>query len=266
MTGTFSPTHALLDGMAAAAQAAGALVRATPPPAPAATFEEFRRAFGAIQDPAEAVLRKRLGELCPGAGWAGEFGTVLPAGQQIWVADVVDGAVQYMQGLPQWCVSVTLVHDRRAVAAVLHHPVQGETYRAGTGLGALLNGRPFTPSAKTDLKIALVATSHPPFPATQPHAVAAAGRSLSAVAGAAGAVRNLGPTSWQVADVASGRLDAFWEFGVDDANLVGGALIAREAGVTVTDADGQAWQPGRGSFVAAPAPLHARLLAALQDQ
>jgi myo-inositol-1(or 4)-monophosphatase len=66
-----------------------------------------------------------------------------------------------------------------------------------------------------------------------------------------------------VADVASGRFDGFWEFGEDSANLLGASLIAREAGVTVTDASGTPWRAGAGSFAAAPAQLHPELPAAL---
>jgi myo-inositol-1(or 4)-monophosphatase len=256
----------LLDGMIAAAHEVGDLILSRPRTAPATTFAEFRRNFDAVQDPAEAVLRKRLDALLPGVEWADEFDPDLPAGARRWVADVADGAVQYMQGLPQWCASVTLVEDRTAVAAVLHNPVQGETYSARAGRGAHLNGRPISPSAKSELPIALVATSQPPFIANQPHAVSEAGCSLSAVLPAVGAVRNLGPTSWQVADVASGRIDAFWEYGRDTGNLLGAQLIAREAGAIVTEANGNPWHPASTSFLAAPTHLHTQLRALLNQQ
>lgn len=251
----------LLDEMIAAAKAAGEIVAATPKQPRMTTFDEFRAAFDTVQAPAEEVLRKHLDTIAPGVPWADEFETELPAGQQVWVVDVIDGAVQYMQGLPQWCVSVTLVDDRAPVAAVLHNPIQQETYSAGTT--AFLNGNPIRPSIKTDLSAALVATSQPPFAFTQPDAVAAAGRSLSAVLGAVVAVRNLGPTSWQIADVASGRLDAFWQYGVDDTNNLGPGLIAKAAGVVVTDADGRPWHASSRSFVAAPEALHPLLVEVL---
>jgi myo-inositol-1(or 4)-monophosphatase len=65
-----------------------------------------------------------------------------------------------------------------------------------------------------------------------------------------GAVRNLGATSWQVADVASGRLDAFWEYGADDVNLLDAVVIAREAGARVTEATGDPWTLGAHSILA----------------
>ena len=81
---------------------------------------------------------------------------------------------------------------------------------------------------------------------------------------AVGAVRNLGPTSWQIADVAAGRLDAFWEHGRDDTNLLPGLLLARESGAIVTDVHGAAWRPGMDSIVVAGPALHAPLLVALR--
>lgn len=78
-----------------------------------------------------------------------------------------------------------------------------------------------------------------------------------------GAVRNLGPTSWQIADTAAGRLDAFWQFGRDHANLLPGALIAREAGAVVTDAAGGPWTSGSDSFLVAAPALHAPVQRAL---
>ncbi|MET8952981.1 inositol monophosphatase family protein [Streptomyces sp. NPDC004129] len=109
----------------------------------------------------------------------------------------------------------------------------GETYLAALGEGATRNGVPIGPSAKTDPAVAVVATAHPSFITRQPEATRAgrtiARRRLPRVA----AVRNLGPTS---ADTAAGHLDAFWEFGRDDANLLPGALVACEAGALVTDA------------------------------
>jgi myo-inositol-1(or 4)-monophosphatase len=80
-----------------------------------------------------------------------------------------------------------------------------------------------------------------------------------------GVVRNLGPTSWQVADVASGRVDVFWEFGRDVANLLAGSLIAAEAGAIVTDAQGSPWTFASRSFVAAAPGLHAKVIEILAD-
>lgn len=258
--------HDLIEPMKAAALAVAESVAAAPVARPAAaTWTEFARRFDALDTPAMKLLRERLSPLRPGAVWAEELGGGIPATGEVWVADTVDGAVQLLQDLPQWSVAVTFVREGRPVATVLHSHVLGETYTAVAGAGAHRDGLPVEPSAKTDLSLCLLGTSQPPAVASQPGAVASAGRSLSAVLPFAGAVRNLGPTSWQIADTAAGRLDAFWEFGADDSNLLGAALVATEAGLRVTDAEGRPWRAGSGSFLAAPAPLHPALVALVRE-
>ncbi|GGS23810.1 hypothetical protein GCM10010269_73310 [Streptomyces humidus] len=262
------PTDSMLLGpMTEAVHAVGALLRALElPPRPARDRDEFLRRFSAVDEPALALLRERLGALRPGAVWADELDTRLPEQGEVWVADAVDGAVQLLQGLPHWCVSLTLVRERRAVAAVLHSPLLGETCAAALGGGARRDGRPMRPSVKRTLDAALLGTSQPPGIAREPEAVRGAGRSLSALLPKAGAVRNLGATSWQVADTADGRLDGFWQYGSDDANLIGPALIAAEAGLAVTDLTGRPWRAGADGFLAAPRALHALMLAAIVDR
>lgn len=251
----------LLEPMKAAVYEAAHLVSTIPAPAsPATTWGEFLEAFAKFDEPTTRLLRTRLSALRPDAVWAEEVGTELPESGEAWVVDALDGAVQLLQGLPQWAISVTLVRDRRPVATVLHSPVLGETYTAAAGFGAFRDGRAITPSAKSELKVSLLATSQPPTVADEPAAVARAGASLAAVLPVAGAVRNLGPTSWQIADTAAGRIDAFWEFGLDDGNLLGGALLAEEAGALVTDAAGRPWRAGASSFLDAPAKLHGQLV------
>jgi len=253
----------LLDAVVGLVQEVGAAARALPPPPRFATLAEMRAAFETIDAPLQARLRAGLAPLVPGAGWADEFESALPARGELWAVDALDGAVQLLHGLPHWCVSVALVRDAEAVLAVLHSPTLGETYAALAGGGATRNGQPIAPAAKRELAAAYVATSHPPFQADKPDAVAAAGRSLSAMLGVAGAVRNLGAQAWQAADVGGGRLDAFWQYGADDVNFVGAALIAREAGAVVSDAAGRPWRAGADSILVAAPSLHAALTAVL---
>jgi myo-inositol-1(or 4)-monophosphatase len=251
----------LLEPLTSAAHAVGGLLTAgTVPPTAATNWEEFAENFAGFTGPAEDLLRKRLSDLRPGVGWAGEIGGEVPERGEIWVVDPIDGAVQFLQGLPQWSVSVTLVRDGRPVVTVLHSPPLGETYTAVAGHGAHRDGVAIAPSKKEDLTVSMLATSQPPTISAEPEAVKSAGTSLTAVLPFAGAVRNLGPASWQIADTAAGRLDAFWQFGTDDGNLLGGALVAREAGVPVTEVSGQPWKAGSGSFLAAAPQLHRRLV------
>lgn len=257
----------LLAPMADAAREVGALLAATARPAPVTTHRELQETYGAIEAPASAIMRRRLAGLRPRAAWTDELDTLapLPRTGEAWVVDVIDGAIQFLQDLPQYCVSLALVRDGEPVAAVLHAPGPGQTYTAAAGCGATRDGTRVRPSRKGDPALAVVATSQPPFLDRQPVVAAAAGRSLSSVLPAVAAVRNLGPTSWQIADVAAGRLDAFWQFGRDDANVLPGALVAREAGALVTDADGHPWRPGAGSVLVASPRLHGAFLALLAE-
>ncbi|WP_018680928.1 inositol monophosphatase family protein [Actinokineospora enzanensis] len=211
-----------------------------------ATLDELYAEFVALDGPLTDELRTRLVALGP--AWARGAGDG-------WVVDAMDGAVQYLQGLPQWCVSVTLVREGLPVLTVLHSPFVGETYAAEAGSGAWRNGQPVRPSAKTSLDAALATTSHPHT--RQPDANRVAGHALPYVLDAVAAVRNLGPTSWQIADVAAGRVDLFWQFGLDRENLLGASLIAREAGAVITTATGRPWTPDAPSFLAAAPGLHA---------
>jgi myo-inositol-1(or 4)-monophosphatase len=254
--------HQLLAGMEQAARAAGALLVAASRPAPATTMPKFLDTFHAAESPAADLLSRHLEALLPGVAWADEFDDS-PVGDT-WLVDVMDGAVQYLRGLPHWCVSVTLVHAGQPVAAVLHHPELDATVRAGEA-EATRDGTDLRPSVITDPGVALLATSSPPGVARDPQAVRRAGESLAAVLGVAGAVRNLGPTSWQIADVAGGRLDGFWEYGRDAGNLLGAALVARQAGAVVTDAAGAPWTAAADSIVVGAPGLHGSLLDALAD-
>ncbi|MCS4275935.1 myo-inositol-1(or 4)-monophosphatase [Mycetocola sp. BIGb0189] len=242
---------------------AGAHLLTRPRIAPTPTMSAFRAAFDALETDVMAILRPALAALVPEATWIDELdAAALPRGRA-WLVDSVDGAVQYMRGLPQWCLTATLLQDGEPVLAVLHNPVLGESYTAMRGEGAWRNGNPIVPSETGDIAVALVCTSQPPFAAQDPASVASAGSSLARVLGVAGAVRNLGPTSWQIADVAAGRLDGFWEYGDDRSNLLGSVLIAREAGAFVTDTAGEPWTPSSPSILVATPALGDTLLDAL---
>jgi myo-inositol-1(or 4)-monophosphatase len=247
----------LVAPMTAAVESVAAALLGSAIPPPARTWAEFGTAFDAIDGPAAERLRTQLDSVVPGVAW---FGDTVPAAGSGWFADVTDGAVQYLQGLPHWCVTLSYVHDGRADATVIHSATRGETYLATRGGGARRNGDPIRPSDKSDLGVCIAATNQPPFITRQPAAITEAARSLEALLPVVGAVRNFGPTSWQIADTAAGRLDLFWEYGRDEENLLGAALVAEEAGLTVCDARGQDWTATSGSFLAAPKSLRDRIL------
>lgn len=264
MTHVHQNTATLRLAIEDALRVAGEYLLARTPLDPIPNMAVFREEFAVMDAEVVAILRPALMALRPDAAWIDELDAEGTPEGAAWLVDPVDGAVQYMRGLPQWCISATLLSEGEPVLTVLHNPLLGETYSAARGEGAWRNGERISPSITETIDVALVATSQPPFAAQNPAAVALAGASLSRVLESVGAVRNLGPTSWQVADVAAGRLDAFWEFGEDRSNLLGSTLIAREAGACVIDPAGQPWSVNSSAVLVSTPGLHDQLAAVLR--
>jgi myo-inositol-1(or 4)-monophosphatase len=240
-------------------------------------FAAFKRIDGAAADD----LRQRLAQLYPAIAWFdGEPGgelddsIPLPAGD-CWLCDVIDGAVQYLRAIPQWCTALTLLRDGEPQLVVIYDAMHEELFHAVAATagmanmanvsgGAFRNGLPITVNARSSFHEGILASSQPPFAFRYPQALQQAGQSLSAVLEHAIAVRNLGPTALQMAYVACGRLDGFWVYGPDGYNCTGPALLVREAGGTVSTAEGSPYGLRSLSLLAAPAGVHASMLAALQ--
>lgn len=243
-----------------------------------ALFATFKRIDGAAADD----LRQRLAQLYPAIAWldgepGGEPGgesddnVALPAGD-CWLCDVIDGAVQYLRAIPQWCTTLTLLRDGQPLLVVIYdamheelfHAVAATAFIAGTAGGAFRNGVPITVNTRSSFHEGILASSQPPFAYRYPQALRQAGQSLSAMLEHAIAVRNLGPTALQLAYVACGRLDGFWVYGPDSYNCTGPALLVREAGGLVTTVEGAPYKLTSHSLLAAPAGVHASMLATLQ--
>jgi myo-inositol-1(or 4)-monophosphatase len=226
-------------------------------------------AFRALDGAASSQLRQALAASYPDIAWLdGELegaGIWRTAGAgRFWVCDAIDGAVQFLRRLPHWCVSLTLLEDGAAAASIVYDAMHAEMFHAVAGAGAWCNGDRLHVNNRQSHHGALLATSQPPFSNQDDFAVDGSAASLKAALREAGAVRNLGPTSLQIAYVASGRLDAFWEYGEDAFNCLGGALLVTEAGGMATDVSGQPYGHASNSIIAAPAPVHRSLKAAFQ--
>lgn len=254
----------LLASMSSAAAEAGDLLRTCVPTLPAAVddWAAFKAAFDSAESPAIELIQRRLSGVRPLAGWKNEFGGDAAAGEYF-LLDALDGAVQYLNALPYWAVSIAYVRQGTPVAAVVHNS-SGDSYAALRGRGATRNGQRIQTGQKTRLDLALVATNQPPFVAQNAEAVAGAVRALSLLLPTVGVVRNYGPTSWQIANVASGHIDGFYQFGSDPGNLAAGVLVASEAGASVTTASGDPWTFDSPSLLVASPTLHAKLLSIIE--
>lgn len=235
---------------------------------PLVEHDEMIAAFRTIDGEAGAAIKAGLADAYPGIHWLeGELGggatwQCAHTGSY-WICDAIDGAVQYLRSIPQWCISLTLIHDGKPVFSAILDVMHDELFHAVSGAGAFLNGKRIHANTRSTLKGALVATSQPPFINSDAEVGGLAGRSLSAVLADVGAVRNLGPTSLQLAYVACGRLDAFWEFGEDTFNCLAGVLLIQEAGGVVTDVGGHDYRMQASSLIAASRAVHTSLIAKL---
>lgn len=178
---------------------------------------------------AEQTLRQMLTEARPTYGFLGEEGGGTPGEDPTrrWIVDPLDGTTNFLHGLPHWAVSVALEHKGQIVAGVIHDPVKDETFWAEKGEGAWLNESRIRVSARTRLSEALFATGIPFGPRnTLPATLQDLARLMPECAG----VRRLGSAALDLAYVAAGRYEGFWERGLNPWDMAAGLLIVQEAG------------------------------------
>jgi myo-inositol-1(or 4)-monophosphatase len=203
------------------------------------------------------VLREALAPARPGAGWAeDELGSgALPPGEW-WVTDPVEGNINHIHGMADWCVTATLVRDNTPVLTVVNLPMTGNTYTAVRGGGAHLDGVRLHSSLKTELGAALVGTGQA-RPGEDSETYRRIGQSVTAMLEGALVVRVSVPATLQLIQVAAGRMDVFWQYSQIRSGLVAGALLVEEAGGTISDTHGRPWSLTSDDFLAAAPGLHA---------
>jgi myo-inositol-1(or 4)-monophosphatase len=210
-------------------------------------------------------LRDQLAAIRPQARWLEDEKATgpLPAGEW-WVVDTVEGNVNHIHGMGDWGVTATLVRNNEIVLTVVDEPLTSRVYTALRGGGAFLNGRPLQTSHKRDLRAALVSTGQA-APGEDAQTRECMARSIAVMLEQALLVKVAVPATMQLAHVAAGRLDAFWQPSNVLSGLVAGALLVREAGGVVTDWHGAPWTLASPDFAAAAPGLHVTLVQALQQ-
>ena len=174
-----------------------------------------------------------------------------------WFVDPLDGTVNFVHGLPMWCVSIGFYVDGRPRAACVHLPRLDETFTALAGGGTRLDGERVHVSAAQALGDSLLATGFPYLRHELPNNnLANFDRLFLQQRG----VRRMGSAAIDLAYVAAGRLDGYWELHLGPHDLAAGVLLVREAGGVVTDVDGGEDWLAAGHLVAAGPALHPQLL------
>lgn len=211
----------------------------------------------------EKVLRDELSRTRPHYGFVMEESGVVEGLDKThrWYIDPLDGTTNFLHGVPHFAISVGLEREGSLVAGVVYNPITDEMFTAEKGRGAWLNDKRLRVSARRDLNVALVATGIP-YAGKPGHDKFSRelGLMMTEVAG----VRRFGAAALDLAWVAAGRYDAFWERGLSSWDMAAGIVILREAGGLVSDlVDGQEMLTN-GTVLASNGHLHGRMLKVLR--
>lgn len=178
---------------------------------------------------AEETIREELTTARPNYGWLGEESDEVKGADPTrrWIVDPLDGTTNYLHGLPHWAISIALEHKREIVAAVIYDPIRDEMFTAEKGAGCWLNDNRLRVSARRNMIEMLFATGLPfGARADLPETLQDLARILPICAG----VRRYGAASLDLAYVAAGRYDGFWERRLKPWDMAAGLLLVKEAG------------------------------------
>ena len=159
----------------------------------------------------------------------------------IWVIDPLDGTSNFLRGIPHYAISIACLHRGKIEHAVVYDPVRREEFIASRGRGAQLNGHRIRVGSRHELNDSLIGTGVPFMGHCNEH-LDWYTQSLAAITSRSMGVRRAGAASLDLAYVAAGRLDGFWEMGLNQWDIAAGALLVREAGGLITDlSGGEGW-------------------------
>ena len=207
-----------------------------------------------VDEECERLIVEGIREARPGDGILSEEGASAATTTGVrWVIDPIDGTTNYLYGHPGYAISIAVEIDGEVAVGVVHDPVHGERFAATRGGGATRNGLGIGVSAETELASALVATGF----GYDPEVRTAQAERLARLIGSIRDIRRMGAAAVDLCSVACGRVDAYYERGLNHWDLAAGSLIAAEAGATVGElAD--------GTVVVAPPALYDELRSLLE--
>ena len=207
---------------------------------------------------AERTLVEELQKARPDWGFLLEEGGVIEGDptKPRWIIDPLDGTTNFLHGIPHFAVSIALERDADLIAGVVYNPISDEMYWAEKGKGAFLNGRRLRVSGRKAMAPAQFATGIP-FAGHRDHQRFLG--ELEKVMAVAAGVRRFGSAALDLAYVAAGRYDGFWEAGLSPWDMAAGIVLVREAGGFVSDLDGGPTMMASGDILAANDSLHEAL-------
>ena len=217
---------------------------------------------------AEEIIREELAKARPGWGFIMEEGGTVagedPDAPQ-WIIDPIDGTTNFTHGIPHFAISIAVMKQGKIIAGLILDPARNETFFAETGKGAFMNDRRMRVSGRRQFSESLFATGIPFLGRGTAESDAMFMAELQAVMQKSAGVRRFGAASLDLAWVAAGRYDGFWEKGLNLWDIAAGYILVKEAGGFVSDFQSQDKAIETGNIVAANSSLHTPLLKLLRE-
>ena len=212
---------------------------------------------------AEEILREELGKARPGYGFLGEEGGHVDGTDKTntWIVDPLDGTTNFLHGIPQFAISIGLEREGTIVAGVVYNPANDELFVAERGKGAFLNEQRLRVAGRQRLQDAVIACGLPHHGRGD---LALFRTEFAAVQEKVAGLRRFGAASLDLAWVAAGRLDAYWERDLSSWDMAAGVLVVREAGGYVTDTDGGDAMLTKGHIIAGNETMHREVMRLLK--
>jgi len=213
---------------------------------------------------AEAILHEELAKARPDYGFLGEEGVAYAGTDKThrWIVDPLDGTTNFLHGIPHFAIAIALERNGAIVAGLVYNPANDEMFIAERGKGAFLNDKRIRVAARQRLAEAIVACGLPHYGRGD---LALARSEIAAAQRAFAGLRRYGAATLDLAWIAAGRLDAYWERDLSPWDLAAGSILVREAGGFISDLDGGDAILTKGNVVAGNDTMHRELLRLLQD-
>lgn len=183
--------------------------------------------------------------------------------EYVWIIDPIDGTTNFIHGFPQYCVSIALQHKGQITQAVIFDPAKNELFTATRGRGAFLNDQRIRVSKRHNMKEALIGTG---FPFRETDNFDEYIRIFRSVTEKTAGLRRAGAAALDLAYVAAGRLDAFWEKGIMPWDIAAGSLLVLEAGGLISDLQGEGDYLHGGNVICGNPKIFGQLLPLVQAQ
>jgi myo-inositol-1(or 4)-monophosphatase len=213
---------------------------------------------------AEETLFAELSKARPGYSFLGEEGGRRDGADKThtWIVDPLDGTTNFLHGIPQFAISIALEREQTVVAGIVYNPITDEMFMAERGKGAFLNEQRIRVAARSRLNDAVIACGLPHYGRGD---LALGRKETGAMMEQVAGLRRFGSAALDLAWVAAGRLDGYWERDLKPWDMAAGVILVREAGGFVTDLDGGEDMFTQGDIVAGNETMQKAVLGVLKQ-